>query len=126
VAGDKRIYMMPCVRSSAEVGVPEFKVSNWFGISAPRGTPVEVQKSLHSKVHEMLQDPAVLENLETAGAVPANWGPEEFGNKIANETQRWGNLLKGSGAKQDYCGLHAINLQPLNPLDGSCHPGNTP
>ena len=101
VASDKRIPMMPSVPSSAESGVPEFKVSNWFGITAPRGTPVEVQKSLHSKVHEMLQDPAVLKNLEAAGAIPAELGPEDFGKKIASETQRWGKLLKGSGAKQD-------------------------
>jgi tripartite-type tricarboxylate transporter receptor subunit TctC len=99
VASDKRIQMMPSIPSAAESGLPEFKVSNWFGITAPRGTPVEIQKSLHAKVHEMLKNPAVLKNLESAGAVPAEMGPEEFGKKLASETQRWTTLLKATGAK---------------------------
>jgi tripartite-type tricarboxylate transporter receptor subunit TctC len=99
VASDKRIPMMPSIPSAAESGLPEFKVSNWFGITAPRGTPVEIQKSLHAKVQEMLKNPAILKNLESAGAIPAEMGPEEFGKKLASETQRWTTLLKATGAK---------------------------
>jgi tripartite-type tricarboxylate transporter receptor subunit TctC len=99
VASDKRIPMMPSIPSAAESGLPEFKVSNWFGITAPRGRPVEIQKSLHAKVQEMLKNPAILKNLESAGAIPAEMGPEEFGKKLASETQRWTTLLKATGAK---------------------------
>lgn len=99
VASDKRIPMMPSVPSSAESDLPEFKVSNWFGITAPRGTPVEIQKSLHAKVQEMLKNPVVLKNLDSAGAVPALLGPEDFGQKISSETQRWTTLMKATGAK---------------------------
>ncbi|KJK16153.1 ABC transporter substrate-binding protein [Burkholderiaceae bacterium 16] len=101
VASDKRIPMMPSVPSSVESGVPEFKVSNWFGLTAPRGTPVDVQKSLHAKVREMLKNAAMLKNLESAGALPAELGPEDFGKKIAAEALRWNKLLKSTGAKLD-------------------------
>lgn len=99
VASDKRIPMMPSVPSAAESGVPDFKVSNWFGITAPKGTPGEIQKSLHGKVQEMLKNPAVLKNLDAAGALPAELGPEEFGKKILSEAKRWDTLLKATGAK---------------------------
>nr|WP_318238258.1 tripartite tricarboxylate transporter substrate binding protein [Cupriavidus sp. CV2] len=101
VASDKRIPMMPSVPSAAESGVPGFKVSNWFGLTAPRGTPVEVQRSLYAKVREMLKNAAMLKNLESAGALPAELGPEDFGKKITAEAQRWSKLLKASGAKLD-------------------------
>ncbi|WP_196251532.1 Bug family tripartite tricarboxylate transporter substrate binding protein [Cupriavidus necator] len=101
VASEKRIPLMQSVPTSAESGLPEFKVSNWFGLTAPRGTPVEVQKSLHAKVKDMLKNAAVLKNLESAGALPAELGPEDFGKKITAEAQRWDKLLTVAGAKLD-------------------------
>lgn len=99
VASDKRIPMMPSVPSATESGVPDFKVSNWFGITAPKGTGADIQKSLHGKIQDMLKNPAVLKNLEAAGALPAELGPDEFGKKIYTEAKRWDTLLKVTGAK---------------------------
>lgn len=99
VASDKRIPMMPSVPSAAESGVPEFQVSNWFGITAPKGTPADIVKSLHARIQEMLKNPGVLKNLDTAGALPAEMGPEEFGKKINTEARRWDALLKANGVK---------------------------
>jgi tripartite-type tricarboxylate transporter receptor subunit TctC len=101
VASDKRIPMMPSVPSAAESGVPDFKVSNWFGITAPKGTPADIQQSLHGKVQEMLKNPAVLKNLDAAGALPAELGPDEFGKKIHSEAKRWDTLLKATGTKME-------------------------
>lgn len=99
VASDKRIPMMPSVPSAAESGVPEFQVSNWFGITAPKGTPADIVKSLHARIQEMLKNPGVLKNLDTAGALPAEMGPEAFGKKIDSEARRWDALLKANGVK---------------------------
>jgi tripartite-type tricarboxylate transporter receptor subunit TctC len=99
VASDKRIPMMPSVPSAAESGVPEFQVSNWFGITAPKGTPADIVKSLHARIQEMLKNPGVLKNLDTAGALPAEMGPEAFGKKIDTEARRWDALLKANGVK---------------------------
>jgi tripartite-type tricarboxylate transporter receptor subunit TctC len=99
VASDKRIPMMPSVPSAAESGVPEFQVSNWFGITAPKGMPADIVKSLHARIQEMLKNPGVLKNLDTAGALPAEMGPEAFGKKIDSEARRWDALLKANGVK---------------------------
>ncbi|MET0963594.1 MAG: tripartite tricarboxylate transporter substrate binding protein [Noviherbaspirillum sp.] len=101
VASDKRIPMMPSVPSAAESGVPEFRVSNWFGITAPKGTPPEILKGLHARIQEMVKNPAVVKNLDSAGALPAELGPEEFGKKINIEAKRWDALLKSAGVKAE-------------------------
>jgi tripartite-type tricarboxylate transporter receptor subunit TctC len=101
VAKEKRISQLPDVPSAVEAGLPSFVVSNWFGLSAPRGTPEQVVKTLDAAVAEMLRRPEAVNKLVAAGGEPMYMGPADAQKKITAETQRWSALIHEAGIKND-------------------------
>ena len=81
--------------------VPGFEASALFGLGAPRNTPVDVIARLNQEVNAGLADPRMKARLaELAGAVLAG-SPADFGKLIADETEKWGKVVKFSGAKPE-------------------------
>jgi tripartite-type tricarboxylate transporter receptor subunit TctC len=81
--------------------VPGFEASALFGLGAPRATPAEVVAKLNTEINAGLADPKITARLaELAGVVLAG-SPADFGKLIADETEKWGKVVRFSGAKPD-------------------------
>ncbi|HEV3371128.1 MAG TPA: tripartite tricarboxylate transporter substrate binding protein [Xanthobacteraceae bacterium] len=81
--------------------VPGFEASALFGLGAPRATPAEVVAKLNTEINAGVADPKITARLaELAGVVLAG-SPADFGKLIADETEKWGKVVRFSGAKPD-------------------------
>jgi tripartite-type tricarboxylate transporter receptor subunit TctC len=79
--------------------VPGCEASAWFGLGAPRGTPAPIIAMLNREVNAGLANAGVRARLARAGTTPFVLSPAEFGAHIAAETEKWGNVVRFSGAK---------------------------
>jgi len=81
--------------------VAGYEASAWYGIGAPRNTPVEVIDKLNKEINAGLGDPKIKARLADLGNAPLALSPADFGKLIAEETEKWGKVVKFSGAKAD-------------------------
>ncbi|MGH8035060.1 MAG: Bug family tripartite tricarboxylate transporter substrate binding protein [Lysobacterales bacterium] len=99
VSGDKRNPAFPDVPSAAELGLPDYTVTTWYGIWAPKGTPADVQ----ARIVEDLRRAAATDELKAIwasnGAEFGNLTPPQFGAFVSSEVKRWASVVKTSGAK---------------------------
>jgi tripartite-type tricarboxylate transporter receptor subunit TctC len=79
--------------------VPGYDASGWSGIVAPRGTPAEIVEKLHHTVVAVQGDPAFEARLADLGVGELAMSPAEFGKFIADETVKWGKVVKFAGLK---------------------------
>ena len=98
VTTDKRSSALPDVPTVAET-VPGYEASAWFGMGAPKGTPPEVVAKLNAAVNEALADPKIQARLAELGGTPMTGTPEQFGQVIKAETQKWAKVVEGIGIK---------------------------
>ncbi len=94
----KRWHTLPNVPTVAET-VPGYEVVLWFGTMAPRGTPQPVIERLNAGINKALQDPAVKKNLEGDGMLPSGGTPQQFGERIRKDYDRWVRVVKETGLK---------------------------
>jgi tripartite-type tricarboxylate transporter receptor subunit TctC len=80
-----------------EAGYPKYEVTNWHGIIAPKGLPVEIQLKLNKAINQVLQDPEMEKTLTSDGLTAAALTPDEFGVVIRSEIARWGAVAKSRG-----------------------------
>ena len=99
VSGSKRNPAFPDVPCAAEVGLPDYTVTTWYGLWAPKGTPVDIQ----ARIVEELRKAAATDELKAIwasnGAEFGNLTPQQFGAFVHAEVQRWAAVVKTSGAK---------------------------
>jgi tripartite-type tricarboxylate transporter receptor subunit TctC len=81
--------------------LPGFEASSWYGVGAPKTTPVEIVDKLNKEVNAALDDPKMKARLADLGGVALPGSPAEFGKLIADETEKWAKVVKFSGAKPD-------------------------
>jgi tripartite-type tricarboxylate transporter receptor subunit TctC len=79
--------------------VDGYVVNGWAGVGAPRGTPSAVIERLAREVHAGLSDPTLRSELSSAGYIAMPLGSEEFKAFIADETEKWANVVKFSGGQ---------------------------
>jgi tripartite-type tricarboxylate transporter receptor subunit TctC len=84
-----------------EQGIADFDVNAWFGLFAPAGTPREVVMRLHASASNALRMPATRERLESVGLKPAPNTPEEFGQFVRVELDRWGKVAKAANIRTE-------------------------
>ena len=97
----KRHAMIPDVATFPEQGYPDFVITNWAGVAAPAGTPVEVLNKLAREITRIVHSPDVSKRLGEQGFDPLGGTPVEFSKLIRSETERFGKAVKDSGAKVD-------------------------
>ena len=100
VATATRSPVLPEVPPIADV-VPGFDASSWWGIGAPRGTPGEIVTKLNAEINAGLADPKLKERFAAMGALLIGGSPAAFGKMIADETDKWGKVVKFAGAKAE-------------------------
>ncbi len=98
VTTDVRSPALPGVPTVAET-VPGYEASAWFGMGTPHGTPREVIDILNREINAALKDPKMVAKLADLGGTPMIGTPEDFGNVIKSETEKWAKVVKFSGAK---------------------------
>jgi tripartite-type tricarboxylate transporter receptor subunit TctC len=91
---------LPDIPAVAEF-VPGYEASSWFGIGAPRNTPAEVIDILNKEINAGLADPKLKARLAEIGGTVLVKTPAEFGKLIAEETDKWGKVVKFAGIKPE-------------------------
>jgi tripartite-type tricarboxylate transporter receptor subunit TctC len=87
----------PDVPTTFELGMPELRVENWYGMVAPAGTPTAIIASLNKITTNALADPGVKEKLAEQGLTPAGNSPEQFREFIVGETAKWAKVIRDAG-----------------------------
>ncbi len=100
VTGTTRSDLLPDIPMVADY-LPGYEASAWYGFGAPRGTPPEIIEKLNKTVNDILADPAVKKKFADMGATLIVSSPADFGKYVAAETEKWGKVVKFSGAKPD-------------------------
>ena len=96
----KRSEALPDIPTVAEF-LPGYETSFWGGIGAPKNTPAEIVDKLNREINAGLADPKIKVRLADLGATTLALSPADFGKLIADETEKWGKVVKSSGAKPD-------------------------
>jgi tripartite-type tricarboxylate transporter receptor subunit TctC len=76
--------------------VPGYEVSSWYGICARRGTPAEVINKINREINAGLADPTMKARLADLGGITIAGSPGDFGKLIADETAKWGKVIKAA------------------------------
>jgi tripartite-type tricarboxylate transporter receptor subunit TctC len=79
--------------------VPGFEASVWQGIGTPKNTPPGIVERLNEEINAALADPKVNAQLANLGSTALALSPAEFGTLIAEETEKWGRVIRGAGIK---------------------------
>jgi tripartite-type tricarboxylate transporter receptor subunit TctC len=91
----------PDVPTTAEVGMPDLLIENWYGMIAPAGTPDKIVAMLNRVANEAMNDPAVKAKLAEQGLTVAGNTPEQFRGFIDSETKKWARVIKDAGVPID-------------------------
>ncbi len=93
----ERARQAPDVPTTAEVGMPDLLIENWYGMVGPAGLPREVLDKINRVAVEAMSDPAVRDKLADQGLTLVPQTPEEFRAFIASEATKWSNVVKKAG-----------------------------
>jgi tripartite-type tricarboxylate transporter receptor subunit TctC len=74
--------------------VPGYEASTWFGVGAPKATPAEIVEKLNKEINAGLADSKIKARLADLGGGPLALSPAEFGKLIADETEKWGKVIR--------------------------------
>ncbi|MDP3138575.1 MAG: tripartite tricarboxylate transporter substrate-binding protein [Burkholderiaceae bacterium] len=99
VSGARRSPAFPDVPCAAEVGLPDYTVTTWYGLWAPRGTPAEVQTRIVDEMRRAIASDELKAVWASNGAEFPNLTPQQFGAFVSAEVKRWAAVVKASGAK---------------------------
>jgi tripartite-type tricarboxylate transporter receptor subunit TctC len=81
--------------------VPDYEGDQWFGVGAPKGTPADIVDRLNGEINAGLADPGIKQRIVDLGGVPMPMTPAEFGKLIADETEKWGKVIRTVNIKPD-------------------------
>lgn len=93
-----RSEALPNLPTVAET-IPGYESSQWYGLGAPRATPVEIVDTLNKVLNEALAEPKFRMRLDEIGGAPLSGTPADFGKLIVEDTEKWGKVVNFSGAK---------------------------
>ena len=100
VTSAKRNAVLPDVPPIADT-VPGYDATGWFGLGAPKATPQPIIDMLSKEIAAGLADPTMQARMADLGAEPMPMGPREFGKMLADETDKWGKVIRAANIKLD-------------------------
>lgn len=101
IASPKRSPAFPNLPTTAEVGMPDYVVSTWYGIWGVKGTPKDILDRMHAEVSKAIASPELREIWASQGSDNTTMTPAEFSKLLAGDIKRWADVAKASGAKLD-------------------------
>jgi tripartite-type tricarboxylate transporter receptor subunit TctC len=96
----QRSEVLPDLPTVADF-VPGYEASAWYGVGAPKGTPAEIIDKLNSEINAILANPKTKSRFAELGASLIGGSPADFGRLVVEETDKWGKVVRFSGAKPD-------------------------
>jgi tripartite-type tricarboxylate transporter receptor subunit TctC len=91
---------LPDVPTLSET-MPGYEVSVWYGLGAPKNTPSGIIEKLNKEINAGLADPKMKAQLSDLGGTPFSGSPGDFGKFVADETERWGKVVRAANLKAD-------------------------
>jgi tripartite-type tricarboxylate transporter receptor subunit TctC len=79
--------------------VPGYEASAWFGVGAPKATPAEIVEKLNKEINAGLADPKLKARIAELGASTLPGSPADFGKLIADETEKWGKVVRAANVR---------------------------
>ncbi|HEX9468823.1 MAG TPA: tripartite tricarboxylate transporter substrate-binding protein, partial [Bradyrhizobium sp.] len=95
-----RSEVLPDIPTVGEF-VPGYEASGWFGVGAPRKTPVEIVDRLNQEINVGLADAKLKARLADLGAAVFVGSPSDFAKHIAAETEKWGKVVRAASLRAD-------------------------
>src|SRR5437016_8147849 len=99
--GKVRSAILPDVPTLAEAGVPGYEATIWIGVMAPAGTPQAIVTLLNTEINKILARADIVEAWTKQGATAMSMTPEQFGDYVQSEIDKWANLIKANGIKRE-------------------------
>jgi tripartite-type tricarboxylate transporter receptor subunit TctC len=81
--------------------VPGYEASQWYGIAAPKKLPAEIVDKLNKEINAAIANPGMKARLAAIGGAPLPGSPAEFGKLVAEETEKWGKVVRAAGIKPE-------------------------
>src|SRR5262245_40602874 len=81
--------------------VPGYEASNWYGVGTPKNTPADIVDKLNKEINAGLADPKIKARLAVLGVTPLVVSPADFGKLIADETEKWGKVVRAANIKAE-------------------------
>jgi tripartite-type tricarboxylate transporter receptor subunit TctC len=100
VTSATRSDLLPDIPAVGEF-LPGYEASQWYGIGAPKSTPAEIVERLNREINTGLADPKLKARLADLGGVPMPMSPAEFGKLVADETEKWGKVIRAANIKPE-------------------------
>jgi tripartite-type tricarboxylate transporter receptor subunit TctC len=101
VSGSKRNAAFPDVPCASEVGLPDYTVTTWYGLWAPKGTPADVQARIVEEIRKLGAADELKTIWASNGAEYGGLTQQQFAGMVSSEVKRWAAVVKASGAKLD-------------------------
>jgi tripartite-type tricarboxylate transporter receptor subunit TctC len=101
VGGTERSKILPDLPTIAEAGLPGYAAENWWGIVAPAGTPAPIIAKLHAALTAAQDNREAQQYFDNEGAVPVKTTPEQFGQFMVSEMNKWERVVKDSHIKAE-------------------------
>ncbi|MGY8527656.1 Bug family tripartite tricarboxylate transporter substrate binding protein [Paracidovorax citrulli] len=101
VTSAQRNPAFPQVPTMQEAGTPNFDVINWFGLFLPAGVPADTANKIRGAVAEALANPQLKQRFAKEGVTVGGPAGKEFGKFAADETRRWGDIIRARGIRAD-------------------------
>ncbi|QWG17025.1 tripartite tricarboxylate transporter substrate binding protein [Bradyrhizobium sediminis] len=98
VTSTTRSDVLPDLPTVADF-LPGYEASAWYGLAAPKGTSPEIVATLNKAVNAILADPAAKARFTEIGAILLPGSAADFGKLVADETEKWGKVVKFAGAR---------------------------
>ena len=100
MTGATRSDLLPGVPAMAE-SVPGYEYYVWHGIAAPKGTPADIVAKLNATANACLAEPKMKKRFAEVGGIAIGGTPAEYGKLIADETEKWGKVVKAANLKAE-------------------------
>jgi tripartite-type tricarboxylate transporter receptor subunit TctC len=100
VTSARRQEALPDIPPMADF-LPGYEATGWFGLFAPKNTPVEVVNTLNKEVNAALSDPKIKTRLADLGGEPLPGSPEDLGRLVADDKEKWAKVIRSANIKPE-------------------------